>query len=55
MSQYQSLLGYSGVELRFTSAAIDEVCRKASDKGGGARGLKSIMEDVLLDAMYETP
>ncbi|KIY73798.1 ClpX ATPase regulatory subunit [Cylindrobasidium torrendii FP15055 ss-10] len=55
MSQYQSLFNYSGVELRFTSAAIDAVCRKAARKGGGARGLRGVMESVLLDPMYETP
>ncbi len=43
MSQYQALFGYSGVDIRFTSAAIDEICRKAADKGGGARGLRGIM------------
>ncbi|KAF8915818.1 P-loop containing nucleoside triphosphate hydrolase protein [Mucidula mucida] len=55
MSQYQSLFSYSGVEMKFTGMAIDEVCRKAEQKGGGARGLRGIMETVLLDAMYETP
>jgi C-terminal, D2-small domain, of ClpB protein len=43
MSQYQSLFGYSGVEIRFTSSAIDEICHKASERGGGARGLRGIM------------
>ncbi|KAK0499824.1 P-loop containing nucleoside triphosphate hydrolase protein [Armillaria luteobubalina] len=55
MSQYQALFGYSGVDIRFTSAAIDEICRKAADKGGGARGLRGIMESLLLDPMYEVP
>lgn len=43
MSQYQSLFGYSGVEIRFTNSAIDEICYKASERGGGARGLRGIM------------
>ena len=43
MSQYQSLFGYSGVEIRFTSAALDEICQKAFERGGGARGLRGIM------------
>lgn len=43
MSQYQSLFGYSGVEIRFTNSAIDEICHKASERGGGARGLRGIM------------
>ncbi|KII95809.1 hypothetical protein PLICRDRAFT_230172 [Plicaturopsis crispa FD-325 SS-3] len=55
ISQYNALFGYSGVELRFTSAALDEICRKAAERGGGARGLRGIMEALLLDAMYEVP
>ena len=43
VSQYQSLFGYSGVEIRFTSAALDEICKKAFERGGGARGLRGIM------------
>ncbi|KAG6838005.1 hypothetical protein H0H93_008399 [Arthromyces matolae] len=43
ISQYQALFGYSGVEIRFTSAALDEICRKAAERGGGARGLRGIM------------
>lgn len=43
MSQYQALFGYSGVELRFTNAALDEICTKAAARGGGARGLRGIM------------
>ncbi|TFK55876.1 ClpX, ATPase regulatory subunit [Heliocybe sulcata] len=54
ISQYTALFGYSGVEIRFTSKALDEICRKASDRGGGARGLRGIMETLLLEPMYET-
>lgn len=43
ISQYQALFGYSGVEIRFTSAALDEICKKAYERGGGARGLRGIM------------
>ena len=43
MSQYQSLFGYSGVEIRFTNSAIDEICHRAFERGGGARGLRGIM------------
>ena len=43
MSQYQSLFGYSGVEIRFTNSAIDEICYRASERDGGARGLRGIM------------
>ncbi|TFK74424.1 ClpX, ATPase regulatory subunit [Pluteus cervinus] len=55
VSQYQALFGYSGVEIRFTAAALDEICRKASERGGGARGLRGILESILLEPMYEVP
>ncbi|GBE79541.1 ATP-dependent clpX-like chaperone, mitochondrial [Sparassis crispa] len=55
ISQYTALFGYSGVEIRFTSLALDEICRKALERGGGARGLRSIMEALLLEPMYEAP
>lgn len=43
LSQYTALFGYSGIELRFTSAALDQICKKAAARGGGARGLRGIM------------
>ncbi|GJJ07443.1 hypothetical protein Clacol_001645 [Clathrus columnatus] len=43
VSQYTTLFGYSGVEIRFTSAALREICRKAHERGGGARGLRGVM------------
>jgi ATP-dependent Clp protease ATP-binding subunit ClpX len=43
ISQYQALFGYSGVEIRFTNPALDEICRQAAARGGGARGLRGIM------------
>ncbi|OJT10566.1 ATP-dependent Clp protease ATP-binding subunit ClpX [Trametes pubescens] len=55
LSQYTALFGYSGIELRFTSAALDQICKKAAARGGGARGLRGIMESMLLDPMYEAP
>ncbi|TEB35353.1 ClpX, ATPase regulatory subunit [Coprinellus micaceus] len=55
MSQYQALFGYSNVEIRFTSAALDAICQKTLERGGGARGLRGIMEAILLDPMYEVP
>ncbi|KAK2466483.1 hypothetical protein APHAL10511_002125 [Amanita phalloides] len=55
ISQYQSLLGYSGVEIRFTDGALEEICKKAAERGGGARGLRGIMESLLLEPMYEVP
>jgi ATP-dependent Clp protease ATP-binding subunit ClpX len=55
ISQYTALFGYSGVEIRFTTGALNEICRKASERGGGARGLRGIMETLLLEPMYEVP
>lgn len=55
ISQYTSLFGYSGVEIRFTTAALTEICKKAAERGGGARGLRGIMENLLLEPMYEVP
>jgi len=42
-------------EIRFTSGALDEICNKAAQRGGGARGLRGIMETLLLEPMYEVP
>jgi len=55
ISQYTALFGYSGVEIRFTTPALNEICKKASERGGGARGLRGIMENLLLEPMYEVP
>ncbi|KAI6105504.1 P-loop containing nucleoside triphosphate hydrolase protein [Pisolithus sp. B1] len=55
VSQYTALFSYSGVEIKFTSAALEQICRKASERGGGARGLRGIMEKLLLEPMYEAP
>ncbi|KAI0729420.1 P-loop containing nucleoside triphosphate hydrolase protein [Fomitopsis betulina] len=55
VSQYTALFGYSGIEIKFTSKALDEICHKAFQRGGGARGLRGIMESLLLEPMYEAP
>ncbi|KAI0832470.1 ClpX ATPase regulatory subunit [Trametes gibbosa] len=55
ISQYTTLFSFSGIDIRFTSAAIDQICRKAAERGGGARGLRGIMESLLLEPMYEAP
>ncbi|KAJ8592142.1 ClpX, ATPase regulatory subunit [Rhizopogon salebrosus TDB-379] len=55
ISQYTALFGYSGVEIRFTTIAINQICLRAAERGGGARGLRGIMESLLLDPMYEVP
>merc|ERR1711862_265911 len=53
--QYQILFGMDKVELKFTQDALLEIGRMAISKKTGARGLRSIMEKLLLDVMYEVP
>ncbi len=44
-----------GCELSFTEDALRFIARTAKDKGTGARGLRSVIEDVMLDIMFELP
>lgn len=53
--QYTTLLGYDGVDLKFTPKAITYIAEKAISKKTGARGLRSIMEDALNPLMFELP
>lgn len=53
--QYQALLGMEDVELEFTPDALKAIAHKAITRKTGARGLRSIVEDVLLDAMFDIP
>jgi ATP-dependent Clp protease ATP-binding subunit ClpX len=53
--QYKSLFDMEGVELDFRPEALTEVTKKALERKIGARGLRSILENVLLDIMYELP
>ncbi|BFM20774.1 ATP-dependent Clp protease ATP-binding subunit ClpX [Gilvimarinus japonicus] len=53
--QYQRLFDMEGVELDFRRDALEAVAQKAMDRKTGARGLRSIMESVLLDTMYRIP
>ncbi|HMP72526.1 MAG TPA: ATP-dependent Clp protease ATP-binding subunit ClpX [Kiritimatiellia bacterium] len=53
--QYTKLLAMEGVELSFDDGALRELARTALAKGTGARGLRSILEHVMLDLMYEIP
>lgn len=52
ISQYTALFGYSGVEIRFSGGALDEICRKAAERGGGARGLRGIMASRTIREIY---
>ncbi len=53
--QYQALFGMEDVELEFTPEALKAIADKAIARKTGARGLRSIVEDVLLDAMFDIP
>ena len=53
--QYQKLFEMEGVELRFTDPALHAIAAKASKTETGARGLRSILEDIMLNQLYELP
>jgi len=55
VKQYQALFGMEGVELDLRKDALDAVADKAIERKTGARGLRSILETVLLDTMYMIP
>ena len=55
VKQYQKLFSMEGVELEIRPAAMSAIARRALDRKTGARGLRSILESVLLDTMYELP
>jgi ATP-dependent Clp protease ATP-binding subunit ClpX len=53
--QYQKLFEMEGAELIFEDAALREIACKAKARDTGARGLRSIVEEIMLDVMYELP
>ena len=53
--QYQKLFDIEGVKLTFTPEALKAIAKRAIKRKTGARGLRSIMEDILLDTMFELP
>ena len=55
VKQYQKLFALDGVELELRGSALTAIARKALQRKTGARGLRSIMEQVLLDTMFELP
>ena len=55
IKQYQKLLSFDNVRLRFTDTAIRAIAKKATERKTGARGLRAILEDIMLDVMYEIP
>ncbi|MDP5272674.1 ATP-dependent protease ATP-binding subunit ClpX [Chengkuizengella axinellae] len=55
VKQYQKLLEIDGVELEFEDNALNEIAKEAIKRNTGARGLRAIIEGVMLDVMYEVP
>jgi ATP-dependent Clp protease ATP-binding subunit ClpX len=55
VKQYQTMLSFEGVELRFTEDALTAVAEEAIVRKVGARGLKIILEELMLDVMYQVP
>jgi ATP-dependent Clp protease ATP-binding subunit ClpX len=55
VKQYQRLFDLDNVELEFDAPALDAIADLALDRGTGARGLRAIMESVLLSVMYDVP
>lgn len=55
IKQFQKLLSFDNVRLRFTDAALSAIAKKAIARKTGARGLRAIIEEIMLDIMYEVP
>ena len=55
VKQYQKLLEFEGVTLKFTESAMTAIAREALKRKSGARGLRAILEKVMLETMYELP
>nr|WP_026216521.1 ATP-dependent Clp protease ATP-binding subunit ClpX [Streptococcus entericus] len=55
VKQYQALLSYDGVDLEFDEDALQAIANKAIERKTGARGLRSIIEETMLDVMFEVP
>ncbi|MEX2450899.1 MAG: ATP-dependent Clp protease ATP-binding subunit ClpX [Rhodospirillales bacterium] len=55
VKQYQRLFEMEGVNLSFTESALESIAKKAVERKTGARGLRSIMENILLDTMFDLP
>jgi ATP-dependent Clp protease ATP-binding subunit ClpX len=53
--QFEKLFAYEGITLRFTEGAFKAIAQKALARKSGARGLRSVLEECMLDVMYELP
>ncbi|MCB9742215.1 MAG: ATP-dependent Clp protease ATP-binding subunit ClpX [Alphaproteobacteria bacterium] len=55
VKQYKKLFEMEGVELKFTEEALQAIAKQALERKTGARGLRAIMEEIMLDVMYDIP
>ncbi len=55
LKQYKKLFNYDGVELEFEPDAVQEIARQALARNTGARGLRAILEEIMLDMMFDIP
>jgi len=55
VKQYQKLFEFDGIKLRFTEGSLVAIAQKAMKRKSGARGLRSVMEEAMLDVMYDLP
>jgi len=55
VKQYQKLFELDGVELKFTKESLEQIANEALLEKNGARALKSIIEKILMDVMFEIP
>ncbi len=55
LKQYKKMLELEGIELEVTPEALNLIAKEALKRGTGARALKTIFEEVMIDIMYEAP
>jgi ATP-dependent Clp protease ATP-binding subunit ClpX len=55
VKQYQKLFSMEGAELEFDRSALAEIARRAKERDTGARALRSIVEEIMTDIMFELP
>jgi ATP-dependent Clp protease ATP-binding subunit ClpX len=55
VKQYEKLFEFENVKLRFSQEALGAIARKATKRKSGARGLRAILEEIMLDIMYDLP
>jgi ATP-dependent Clp protease ATP-binding subunit ClpX len=55
VKQFQKLFEMDGVKLKFTKGALQAIAKEALTRESGARGLRAIMEEAMLDVMYDVP